>query len=167
MPKAHSNLGTLLNEAGRVEEAVNSLTTAIGLNPELPEAHFNLGAALAKSGRQIEAEKSFGRAIALRPGYTKAQLDLAQLQLQMGRLDAAASTARIVLETRPGLLESALPARKHSGRAESTRGSHRLLSKGAGVESQLRRSAWKSGCGFKGEWPNWMTRLLRAEKRSA
>ena len=53
---AHSNLGVVLKQLNRLDEAVASCRQAIALNPDYVEAHFTLGMMLEKSGRHQEAQ---------------------------------------------------------------------------------------------------------------
>ena len=65
--KAHYNLGNVLCELGRLEEAVASYRNALKFNPNLAVIHSNLGAALQELGRLEEALSSCRRALELEP----------------------------------------------------------------------------------------------------
>ena len=73
---AHHNLGLVLTNQRRLEEAVASLQRAIQLQPNFAGAHNNLGAALADQGRLEEAAASYQRAIQLQPDYAEAHSNL-------------------------------------------------------------------------------------------
>src|SRR5208282_2255943 len=60
---AYNNLGVLLRDQGRVEEAVELYHKSVEINPNNSEAQFNLGTALAARGRFDEAIKNFRMAI--------------------------------------------------------------------------------------------------------
>ena len=70
--EAHSNLGSTLQELGRLDEAEVSYRQAIVLKPDYALAHNNLGVALQELGRLDEAEASCRQAIALKPDYAEA-----------------------------------------------------------------------------------------------
>ena len=61
---AHSNLGLILKELGRLNEAEASLRQAITLKTDFVEAHHNLGNILKEQERLDEAEASYRQAIA-------------------------------------------------------------------------------------------------------
>jgi tetratricopeptide (TPR) repeat protein len=63
--KAHSNLGILLYDQARYEEALGEFQKAAVLEPKSPLKHHNLGDALTRLGRSAEAAKEYGQAIAL------------------------------------------------------------------------------------------------------
>ena len=50
LPQAHHNLGNLLRNQGRHEEAVACQREAIRLKPNYVEAHLNLGLSLQDAG---------------------------------------------------------------------------------------------------------------------
>jgi len=68
----HGNLGSLLARAGRLDEAVAELETALKLKPDYAEAHHNLALVLTQQGRESEAHKHYEEAIRLRPAGIKA-----------------------------------------------------------------------------------------------
>ena len=65
--EAHSNLGSVLEEQGRLEEAQASLREAIRLQPDLAEPYMNLGATLKNQGRLEEALSFCRKAMELDP----------------------------------------------------------------------------------------------------
>jgi len=69
---AHYNLGFILQELGRLDEAEASSAQAIALKPDYAEAHNNLGNALQKMSRLDEAKASYTQAIALKPDFVAA-----------------------------------------------------------------------------------------------
>ena len=60
--EAHGNMGTALEELGRLEEAEASFRQAIAIKPDYAEAHSNLGITLKSLDRLKEAEASFKQA---------------------------------------------------------------------------------------------------------
>jgi protein O-mannosyl-transferase len=75
---AYSNLGNALQNAGRLNEALeayrSALTTSAGHVPA--ETHNDFGVALARTGRLDEAIVQFQEAIRLKPDYTAAKVNL-------------------------------------------------------------------------------------------
>jgi predicted O-linked N-acetylglucosamine transferase (SPINDLY family) len=69
---AHSNLGSLLMDLGRFEDAIASCDIAIQLSPDFADAHYNRGNALSSLGRFIDAAASFRNAVAINPQYVDA-----------------------------------------------------------------------------------------------
>jgi len=62
----------LLKKEGRVDEAIESYSKAIELQPDCAEAYSNLGVLLIEQGRVDEAIESFRKAIELQPDCAKA-----------------------------------------------------------------------------------------------
>ena len=56
----HYNLGVLLNNLKRYDEAEEGYRDAIRMDPDLAEAHANLGILFLTTERPEEAEKEFG-----------------------------------------------------------------------------------------------------------
>ncbi|HET9962564.1 MAG TPA: tetratricopeptide repeat protein [Nitrospiraceae bacterium] len=82
---AHINLGLLLHEAGRLEEAEASYRKALRYGADLPLAHFNLGVLLEDRGREQDAIASYLRATHLDPKFKQAHCNLAALYERLGR----------------------------------------------------------------------------------
>src|SRR5262249_17302263 len=75
-PVLHMNLGVVLSQTGRSQDAVAALRRAIELNGDDASAHCNLGVALFNLGRYQEALAAQRRAIALAPDYAAAHNNL-------------------------------------------------------------------------------------------
>ena len=63
--EAHNNLGTALQDLGRLDEAEASYREAIALKPDYAAAYYSLGVTLKELSRLDEAETSYREAIAL------------------------------------------------------------------------------------------------------
>ena len=61
------NLGFLQDEAGRTNDAVESLTRAIDLDPGYADAHFNLASCLERVGRIDDAVRHWRMYLRLEP----------------------------------------------------------------------------------------------------
>jgi Tfp pilus assembly protein PilF len=75
-----NNLGLLLIEQGRYEEALPPLARAVELRPEAPAFANNLGVALERAGHPAAAVNAFRTALAADSTYTKATRSLARVQ---------------------------------------------------------------------------------------
>ena len=73
----YNNLGVVLNQQMKFEEAMVHLKNAVKLQPTYPEAHNNLGNALSGLNRFQEANISYKEAIRLKPDYPEAHNNLA------------------------------------------------------------------------------------------
>jgi tetratricopeptide (TPR) repeat protein len=83
-PDAHLNLGRLLHETGRVEEAEGHYRRALESRPGDATAAFNLGVALEDSRRPHAAAAAYEQAIASDPEYADAHYNLARLWERLG-----------------------------------------------------------------------------------
>ncbi len=101
-----NNLGTVLAEAQRYEEAVRFYRQALARSPAFPEAHNNLGSALAALGRTDEAMRQFAEALRLRPGYAGAHRNLGAAFVRQGRFDAAIEHFRAALHEIPNSVQT-------------------------------------------------------------
>lgn len=88
-PDAHSNLGNILKDQGKLDEAVACYARALELNPGFAGAHNNLGNALRNQGRLDEAVASFTRALELKPDFVDAHCNLFELYEKSNQLSAA------------------------------------------------------------------------------
>ncbi len=64
---AHSNLGIILKDLGKLQDAELSTRKAIELKPDFAEAHSNLGIILKDLGKLQDAELSTQKAISIAP----------------------------------------------------------------------------------------------------
>ena len=85
----HNNLGVILRETGRLEDALISYREAIELRPDYAEAYCNFGIALKELGRTEEAISPLERAVELAPEFGGAHSNLGNALHVLGRPDAA------------------------------------------------------------------------------
>ncbi|MEZ5573004.1 MAG: sulfotransferase [Halioglobus sp.] len=97
--KPYEDLGVLLMQQNKAEQALPLLAKAVRLDPQLEEAHFQHGKALAQLGRGREADAAFERAFALSP--VRRMMALAAEHHQAGRLPEAERLCRQVLQQEP------------------------------------------------------------------
>lgn len=76
---ANSNLGVILLNEGKLEDALTHFRTSLATHPNLPETHYNIGTALMRLGRDAEALAHFETALRLRPDASEAHVQLATL----------------------------------------------------------------------------------------
>jgi Tfp pilus assembly protein PilF len=79
-----NNLGTLLIQQGRYEEALMPLARAVTLRPESPVFANNFGLALERTGHPGSATEAYRSALAVDSTYAKAARSLARVE---GRVD--------------------------------------------------------------------------------
>ena len=75
----HSNLGNVLGDLGRLDEAEACYRRALQIDPHNANVLSNLGATLSDLGRPDEAEASYRRALQIKPGFAEAHSNLALL----------------------------------------------------------------------------------------
>jgi tetratricopeptide (TPR) repeat protein len=105
-PTIHSNLGNLLKDLGRLDDAEQSYRQAVRLRPEFPEALTNLGNLLVDRGQYEEAEACCRDAIRLRPDFPEPHSNLGNVLRALGRPEEAEASCREALRLRPGYLSA-------------------------------------------------------------
>jgi len=86
-----NSLGTALQEAGQLDEAIVHYRRAIELSPSDAPYLANLGTALRLKGDAAGAVVMYGRALALDPGSASTNYDLANALMDLHRVDEAIS----------------------------------------------------------------------------
>jgi tetratricopeptide (TPR) repeat protein len=113
---AHNNLGDmLLEQPGRLQEAIGELEAAIVASPDDPEGHNNLATALRNvPSRQPETLSEYQTAIRLKPDYAEAHNNLAiALSRYSDKQQDAIAEFRTALSINPKFAEA------HKGLADS------------------------------------------------
>jgi protein O-GlcNAc transferase len=124
-----SNLGALLSDAGRLEEAIDSYRRALAIQPGFADAHGNLGVALTRLGRHAEAVASLQRALQLKPAFAEAHNNLANALMGLERTGEALLHYEHALALRPGFAQARRGhgnALRDLGRLEDAAASYRL-----------------------------------------
>jgi tetratricopeptide (TPR) repeat protein len=90
----HHNLGTLLLQFKRYDEAVRSLRQALRHRADAPATYLHLGFALKESGRIDEAVAAWQQVLRLAPNDPTARAELKQAALSASRTNVELSLRR-------------------------------------------------------------------------
>ena len=113
-------LGLAILNQNRPPEAVEFLTRAATMLPNVPEVHANLAHALRLLGRVDDAAAALERALTLRPNYPLALNSLGAVRRAQGRTADSLACYRKAVSLQPNLLPAHLNlgnALLESGRA--------------------------------------------------
>lgn len=100
-PLIANNLGLLLFQAGRIDEAIAVLEQAVAQKPDFVEAMNNLANALHQKFLFDRAEKLLQEAIKVRPSYADAHANLSRLYLEQGLTEDAEQHLRSAVTLQP------------------------------------------------------------------
>ena len=103
---AHNNLGAVLANAHRAEEAASHYREALRIKPDYETAHYNYANYLAGSGRIDEAVEHYREAVRLNSGYLEAYDNLGTVLLRQGKFGEAQAMFRRALEINPDQAEA-------------------------------------------------------------
>jgi tetratricopeptide (TPR) repeat protein len=98
---AHNNLGMLLSNQGRNDEAMDHYHKAIQIRPNYWEALNNLGNALADRGRFDEAIENYYKVIQINPDYVAVLDNLGAALAARGRFDEAIENYHKTIQINP------------------------------------------------------------------
>jgi tetratricopeptide (TPR) repeat protein len=96
-----NNLGTALQEAGRIDDAIGRYQRALALDPAYTPALNNLGAALRAAGRTDEAIAAYAGALAQDPDRVGVLINLGNARMAQGRVGEAIESFRRALALAP------------------------------------------------------------------
>ncbi|MDC6484637.1 tetratricopeptide repeat protein [Methylophilaceae bacterium] len=99
-------LGALLQQTGRVAEALVASKKSVETNPNDAEAYNNLGSVLNSLDKIEEAEKNFKKAIALKPDFFQAHSNLGITLHKFGKLEEAQESHRNAIAMNPDYAEA-------------------------------------------------------------
>jgi len=102
----HNNLGNVLKDLGKVEEAIEHFNQSLKLKPNSAEVHNNLGSLLDKLGRTDEAFEHYRKALKLKPELPEAHYNLATALAAGGKTDEAVAEFRQALRFKPDYIEA-------------------------------------------------------------
>ena len=103
---AHYNLGIVLSEKGKADQAIEHYRRAVDLRPDYAEAHYNLGRLLVENGQVDDAIAHYERAAAINPADAEAQNNLGVTLFGIGRADDAIAHYQKALEIQPDYAEA-------------------------------------------------------------
>jgi len=97
----HSNFGIVLQERGRIEEAIAAYRRAIALDSGHANAYSNLGVLLRATGQPVQAETAYRTAIRLNPDHIEAYTNLGILLNRLKRTEESVACFCRVITLRP------------------------------------------------------------------
>ncbi|MFQ5686345.1 MAG: tetratricopeptide repeat protein, partial [Candidatus Scalindua sp.] len=103
---AHNNLGAVLKEQHKLDDAIKSFYHSIELNPDYADAHNNLGAVRQEQHKLDEAIVSYRHAISLKPDYAEAHNNLGTALKEQNKPDEAVSSYRHAISLKPDYAEA-------------------------------------------------------------
>jgi Tfp pilus assembly protein PilF len=103
---AYNNLGIVLREQGRVDEAAAQFQKALAIRPNDVMAHVNMGIVLYQQGRIEEALVPLQRAVDLKPDNPIGHNNLATALHALGRDDEAGAHYRKAAELQPDYMDA-------------------------------------------------------------
>ncbi|MGB8368349.1 MAG: tetratricopeptide repeat protein [Verrucomicrobiia bacterium] len=115
---AHNNLGLLLKDQGRIEEAMEHYHKALQINPNAAITLDDLGMALIAKGQFDEAIENFRQAIQINPNYAAALDNLGIALAAKGRFDEAIENYYKAIQINP----NSAPALYNLGMAFAAKG---------------------------------------------
>jgi tetratricopeptide (TPR) repeat protein len=81
---AHDNLGNLLEDQGKPDQAEKEFEEVIRLTPKIGKPYNDLGKLYALQGKLVQATEMFSNAVRLNPGLAQARWNLGNAWLQKG-----------------------------------------------------------------------------------
>ena len=101
--EAHNNLGNLMSQLGRGEEAIREYEQAASnvLYPTPEYAYYNMGREYFRRQNLDKAEEKYGKAIALNPSFLDAYRGLAMVQGRGEKWEDAVKTLERAVEVAP------------------------------------------------------------------
>lgn len=103
---AHLNLGTALDDAGRMEESLPHLRRALELKPDFPETLNSLGHVLNRLGRSQEARPLLEQAVRIQPRFAAAHNTLGVCLMALGHDENGLAEFRRAVELDPQLVKA-------------------------------------------------------------
>jgi protein O-mannosyl-transferase len=98
---ARNNLGIVLMNRGRTDEALAQCRMALASNPAIADIHNTLGLLLAQKGRTDEAIAHYRKSLDINPMNGGVHCNLGNMLAQTGRNDEAAAQYRTALQLDP------------------------------------------------------------------
>ena len=89
---AHNNLGYIMVEQNRLDEAAEQFREALAIKPDYSEAHNNLGVVYSRTGHLDEAIEQYQAALEVNPDYGDAANNLEKLKAVKAQREHAAGS---------------------------------------------------------------------------
>jgi protein O-mannosyl-transferase len=99
---AYNNLGILLADEGRLDEAIAHYREALRISPQFAFTQNNMGSALMQKGQLDDAIAHFREALRLNPDYPEALNNLGIALAKQGGFDEAIGCFLLSLKANPG-----------------------------------------------------------------
>lgn len=128
-PHAHSNLGLVLQDAGRLDEAETAFLEALELSPDDTDITINLGNLYRAMNEPDKAERHYKNALEKTPDNIKALYNLGLLFAEQTRSKDAEVSFRLCLQIQPGqadVYNDLANALKHQLRAQEAEQAYRM-----------------------------------------
>jgi protein O-mannosyl-transferase len=109
MPRALpslSNLGAVLSEEGKLDEAIALFRHALVVNPKVADVYYNLANVLHQKGSTNEAIATYREALKLAPNHLLAHNNLGLLLAATGNLKDAAIQYQQAIESNPAFVHA-------------------------------------------------------------
>lgn len=104
--ETHRNLGIVLTQAGRLQEAVGEFNLALQMKPDLADAHDSLANALMQLGRTQEAIQQCEEALRIKPDYAEAHCHLGVILQGEGKFKEAIEHYQQALRVSPDFADA-------------------------------------------------------------
>jgi len=98
---AHNNLGLVLFQKGRVDDAMAQYQMASAISPNHADIHYNLGGVLEEEGQVSEAMAQYQQALKINPHHSEAHNNLGHALARQGRTEEAIAQFQAALEIDP------------------------------------------------------------------
>ena len=102
----HNNLGIVLREQGRTEEAIKHYLQALRSNPDYALAHYNLSNAYAEQGKNKKVIEACKHAIRIKPDYADAHYNLGVAYGGSGKYEEAVEAFKQVIRIDSNYLQA-------------------------------------------------------------
>lgn len=98
---AHSNLASVLQQQGKLHEALLHYKEAIRISPTFADAYSNMGNTLKEMQDVQGAMQCYTRAIQINPAFADAHSNLASIHKDAGSIPEAITSYRTALKLKP------------------------------------------------------------------